>query len=322
MRDEILLASKNDILAKIESTGHVLCALSGGVDSSVVATLLTKTLGAERVHCLFINNGLLREGEFDAVMASYKKIGLNVIGIDAEELFLNELAGISDPEKKRKTIGKLFIDVFEMTLNKELLAFKDKIHYLAQGTLYPDVIESVSSLGGSVTIKSHHNVGGLPEKMKLKLVEPVRHLFKDEVRKLGADLGLAANFIDRHPFPGPGLAIRIIGDVTKQKIEILKKADHIFINALREHDLYAKIWQAFCVLLPVQTVGVQGDSRTYEFVLALRAVTSVDGMTADWFDFDAKFLRLVSNRITNQVRGINRVVYDITSKPPATIEWE
>ncbi len=320
--DEILLASKNDILAKVDSDGHVLCALSGGVDSSVVALLLTKTLEPERVHCLFINNGLLREGEFDAVMKSYKKIGLNVIGIDAEDLFLKELAGISDPEKKRKTIGKLFIDVFEMTLNKELLAFKDKIHYLAQGTLYPDVIESVSSIGGSVTIKSHHNVGGLPEKMKLKLVEPVRHLFKDEVRKLGADLGLAANFIDRHPFPGPGLAIRIIGDVTKQKLEILKKADFIFINALREHDLYGKIWQAFCVLLPVQTVGVQGDSRTYEFVLSLRAVTSVDGMTADWFDFDSAFLRLVSNRITNQVRGINRVVYDITSKPPATIEWE
>ena len=320
--DEIQIAAKKYILDKVDSESHVLCALSGGVDSSVVATLLTKTLGVERVHCLFINNGLLRQNEYDTVLASYKEIGLNVLGIDAEDLFLSQLAGVSDPEKKRKIIGKLFIDVFEMALNNELKSHQGKIKFLAQGTLYPDVIESVSSLGGSVTIKSHHNVGGLPEKMKLKLVEPVRNLFKDEVRRLGSDLGLAKNFIDRHPFPGPGLAIRVIGDVTKQKLEILKKADHIFINALRENNLYHKIWQAFCVLLPVQTVGVQGDSRTYEFVLSLRAVTSVDGMTADWFEFDASFLKSVSNKITNQVHGINRVVYDITSKPPATIEWE
>ncbi len=320
--DEIVAASKKYILDKVNSESHVLCALSGGVDSSVVATLLTKTLGADRVHCLFINNGMLRENEFESVLSSYKSIGLNVIGIDAENLFLTELAGVSDPEKKRKIIGKLFIDVFEMALNKELKTFQNKIKFLAQGTLYPDVIESISSIGGSVTIKSHHNVGGLPEKMKLQLVEPVRNLFKDEVRKLGSDLGLAKNFIDRHPFPGPGLAIRIIGDITKEKLAILKKADHIFITALREHDLYHKIWQAFCVLLPVQTVGVQGDSRTYEFVLSLRAVTSVDGMTADWFSFDPEFLKMVSNKITNQVRGINRIVYDITSKPPATIEWE
>ncbi len=320
--DEIQVSAKKYILDKVDNDSHVLCALSGGVDSSVVATLLTKTLGADRVHCLFINNGLLRQNEFETVLASYKEIGLNVVGIDAEDLFLSGLVGISDPENKRKIIGKLFIDVFESALNKELKEYQHKIKFLAQGTLYPDVIESVSSLGGSVTIKSHHNVGGLPDKMKLKLVEPVRNLFKDEVRRLGSDLGLAKNFIDRHPFPGPGLAIRIIGDITKQKLEIIKKADHIFINALREFNLYHKIWQAFCVLLPVQTVGVQGDSRTYEFVLSLRAVTSVDGMTADWYDFDAQFLKLVSNRITNQVQGINRVVYDITSKPPATIEWE
>ena len=255
-------------------------------------------------------------------MNSYKKIGLNVIGVDAENLFLEALKDLSDPEKKRKKIGELFIRVFEETINKELLPFKEKIKFLAQGTLYPDVIESVSSLGGSQTIKSHHNVGGLPEKMKLKLVEPVRNLFKDEVRTLGEDLGLAKELISRHPFPGPGLAIRILGEVTAEKLQIIKKADAIFIEALRRENLYHNIWQAFCVLLPVHTVGVQGDGRTYENVLALRAVTSIDGMTADWYDFDSKFLRKVSNDITNQVRGINRIVYDVTSKPPATIEWE
>ncbi|OFZ32010.1 MAG: glutamine-hydrolyzing GMP synthase [Bdellovibrionales bacterium RIFCSPHIGHO2_01_FULL_40_29] len=320
--DEIVTAAKKHILDRVETNSHVLCALSGGVDSSVVATLLTKTLGAARVHCVFINNGLLRASEFETVLEAYKKIGLNVIGVDAEKQFLQELAGVSDPEKKRKIIGKLFIEVFEQTLNTELLPFRDEIKYLAQGTLYPDVIESISSIGGSVTIKSHHNVGGLPEKMKLSLVEPVRNLFKDEVRKLGTALGLEKTIIDRHPFPGPGLAIRIIGDITREKLDILKKADALFIQALRDENIYHKIWQAFCVLLPIQTVGVQGDARTYEFVLSLRAVTSVDGMTADWYNFEPQFLKMISNKITNQVRGINRIVYDITSKPPATIEWE
>jgi GMP synthase (glutamine-hydrolysing) len=318
----ILDAAKEMVLKTLGPKDHVLCALSGGVDSSVVATLLTKVLGADRVHCVFVNNGLLRLNEFEQVLTDYKKFGLNVVGVDAEAQFLEALKGKEDPEKKRKTIGELFIKVFEQTIQKELAQYKDQIKFLAQGTLYPDVIESVSSLGGSVTIKSHHNVGGLPEKMNLKLVEPVRNLFKDEVRRLGEQLGLTHAFISRHPFPGPGLSIRVIGEITKEKLEVLKKADHIFIQSLRDEGLYHKIWQAFCVLLPVQTVGVQGDGRTYERVLSLRAVTSVDGMTADWYEFDPAFLKKVSNKITNEVRGINRVVYDITSKPPATIEWE
>ncbi len=311
---EVLLT---DIRAKVGPEEHVLCALSGGVDSSVVAALLTKALGHQRVHCVFVDNGLLRKNEFESVMAAYQAIGLNVKGVDASKEFLSALKGKTDPEEKRKAIGRVFIEVFEKSYDHKV-----NIQFLAQGTLYPDVIESVSSVGGSVTIKSHHNVGGLPEKMKLKLIEPVRELFKDEVRKIGASLGLPADMLARHPFPGPGLAIRCLGEVTAEKLEVLKNCDDIFISFLREKKLYSEIWQAFCVLLPVKTVGVQGDSRTYDNVLSLRAVTSSDGMTADWYPFDFNFLREVSNRITNKVRGVNRVVYDITSKPPGTIEWE
>ena len=260
---------------------------------------------------------MLRKYEFERVLESYKNIGLNVRGVDASKQFMDALKGKIDPEEKRKTIGRVFIEVFDESYDKNL-----PIRWLAQGTLYPDVIESVSSVGGSVTIKSHHNVGGLPEKMKLGLVEPVRELFKDEVRALGAQLGLPHEMLWRHPFPGPGLAIRVLGEVTEEKLRILKDCDDVFISELRKYGLYEKIWQAFCVLLPVKTVGVQGDSRTYDHVLALRAVTSSDGMTADWYPFEFAFLREVSNLITNKVRGVNRVVYDITSKPPGTIEWE
>jgi GMP synthase (glutamine-hydrolysing) len=302
---------------QVGPTDHVLCGLSGGVDSTVVATLLTKALGAERVHCVFVNNGLLRKNEYEDVLKNYQGLGLNVRGVDATAEFMSQLKGVSDPEQKRKAIGRVFIEVFDKAVDP-----KWPVKWLAQGTLYPDVIESVSSVGGSVTIKSHHNVGGLPEKMNMKLIEPVRELFKDEVRKIGAEIGLSHDLLWRHPFPGPGLAIRVLGEITEEKLKILREADAVYVGALKEKGLYNKIWQAFCVLLPVQSVGVQGDGRTYENVLALRAVTSSDGMTADWYPFEFEFLRDVSNRITNQVRGINRVVYDVTSKPPGTIEWE
>lgn len=312
----IALELESEVLAKVGDE-HVLCALSGGVDSTVVGTLLTKALGHDRVHCVFVNNGLLRENEFEKVLQRYQELGLNVQGIDASQEFLDQLSGVADPEQKRKIIGRVFIEVFE-----KKVADLDKVQWLAQGTLYPDVIESISPRGHSVTIKSHHNVGGLPEKMKLKLVEPLRELFKDEVRKLGAELGIPEEMLWRHPFPGPGLAIRVMGAVSSASLDILREADAIYIDELRKNNLYSVIWQAFCVLLPVKTVGVQGDARTYENVLALRAVTSSDGMTADWYPFSFEFLRHVSNRITNEVRGVNRVVYDVTSKPPGTIEWE
>nr|WP_289125851.1 glutamine-hydrolyzing GMP synthase [uncultured Halomonas sp.] len=297
---------------------HVLLGLSGGVDSSVVAALLHKAIG-DQLTCVFVDNGLLRKNEGDQVMETFAKhMGVKVIRVDAEELFLEKLKGENDPEAKRKIIGNTFIDVFDEEASKI-----EGVEFLAQGTIYPDVIESAASKTGKAhVIKSHHNVGGLPERMKLKLVEPLRELFKDEVRELGRELGLPDEMVGRHPFPGPGLAIRIPGEVTAEKVEILRRADAIYLDEIRNHGLYDAIWQAFAVLLPVQTVGVMGDARTYDFVCALRAVTSTDGMTADSYPFTHDFLTQVSGRIINQVRGINRVVYDVTSKPPGTIEWE
>jgi GMP synthase (glutamine-hydrolysing) len=296
--------------------GQVIMALSGGVDSTVAATLIARAIG-DRLHGIFVDNGVLRKHEFQQVLDTYNEIGLNVKGVDKKDLFYDELAGKTDPEAKRKTIGKLFIDVFQ----EEALKLND-IQFLGQGTIYPDVIESISVHGPSATIKSHHNVGGLPEKMHLGLIEPLRYLFKDEVRKVGVELGIPHDQLFRHPFPGPGLAIRILGEVTKEKVDLLQEADHIYVQALKEHNLYGSIWQAGSILLPVKSVGVMGDERTYEHTIALRAVTSVDGMTADWAHLPYEFLAYVSNEIINNVRGINRVVYDISSKPPATIEWE
>jgi GMP synthase (glutamine-hydrolysing) len=295
---------------------HVVLGLSGGVDSSVAAMLLHKAIG-KQLTCIFVDNGLLRKNEFEDVIDSYKDIGLHVVGVDAKKKFLNDLKGISEPEAKRKSIGKNFIEVFEEEANK-----LENIKWLGQGTIYPDVIESVSVNGPSVTIKSHHNVGGLPEKMNLQIVEPLRLLFKDEVRKVGYALGIPPHILQRHPFPGPGLGIRVLGEVTPEKVILAQEADYIFINSLKEYGLYDKVWQAGTMLLPVQSVGVMGDERTYEYVVALRAVTATDGMTADWAHLPNSFLSRVSNEIINKVRGINRVVYDISSKPPATIEWE
>ncbi len=296
----------------------VLCAVSGGVDSSVVAALLHEAIG-EQLICIFINNGLLRAGEPEQVEKLFREhFHIHLIHVDASLLFLNRLAGVKDPEQKRKIIGNSFIEVFETEA-----ANAGGADFLAQGTLYPDVIESVSFVGGpSVTIKSHHNVGGLPEHMKMELVEPLRELFKDEVRALGRELGMPDNMVGRHPFPGPGLAIRVLGDISADKLELLRRADAVYIDEIRKSGLYDKIWQAFVVLLPIRSVGVMGDARSYDYVCALRAVTSTDGMTADYYHFDHDFLSRVSNRITNEVKGINRVVYDITSKPPGTIEWE
>jgi GMP synthase (glutamine-hydrolysing) len=309
----------HDTVASIKNTigdKKIIMALSGGVDSTVAATLIHRAVG-ENLYGIFVDNGVLRKNEFQQVIDSCKKIGLNIRGVDARDHFYAGLAGKSDPEQKRKVIGKCFIQIFDEEAHKI-----KGIEFLGQGTIYPDVIESVSVHGPSVTIKSHHNVGGLPDLMKLKLVEPLRSLFKDEVRKIGAELGLPATLLNRHPFPGPGLAIRILGEVTKEKVKLLQEADDIYIQALRDYDLYATVWQAGAILLPVKSVGVMGDERTYEFTVALRAVTSVDGMTADWAHLPYDFLSHVSNEIINNIKGINRVVYDISSKPPATIEWE
>lgn len=294
----------------------VVMGLSGGVDSSVAATLIHHAIG-KNLYCIFVDNGLLRKNEFEEVLESYKGLGLNVIGVDSKDKFYKALEGLTDPEAKRKAIGKTFIDVFDEEAHK----IQD-VKWLGQGTIYPDVIESVSVKGPSVTIKSHHNVGGLPDYMKLQVVEPLRLLFKDEVREVGKSLHIPQNILGRHPFPGPGLGIRILGDITAEKVHILQEVDAIFINGLKENGLYDKTWQAGAMLLPIQSVGVMGDERTYERVVALRAVTSVDGMTADWAHLPYEFLADISNEIINRVKGVNRVVYDISSKPPATIEWE
>ena len=302
---------ENEILSE-----KVILGLSGGVDSSVASVLLDKAIGSNLI-CIFVNNGLLRKNEYEEVLDQYKGMGLNVKGVNASKKFIDSLKNVEDPEQKRKIIGKVFIDVFN-EVSKDI----EGVKWLAQGTIYPDVIESISVNGPSATIKSHHNVGGLPKKMKLKVIEPLKMLFKDEVRRVGKSLGIDKNLLSRHPFPGPGLAIRILGDISKEKVRILQEVDHIFINELKSWNLYNSVWQAGAILLPVSSVGVMGDERTYENCVALRAVESTDGMTADWVDLPYDFLQKVSNEIINNVKGINRVVYDISSKPPATIEWE
>jgi GMP synthase (glutamine-hydrolysing) len=319
--DWTMRAFKDEAIEKIRAqvgSGRVICGLSGGVDSAVAAVLIHEAIG-EQLTCVFVDHGLLRMAEGERVVALFRgHYNIPLVHVDASAQFLGALSGVTDPEEKRKTIGRLFIDVFEAEAKKIGGA-----EFLAQGTLYPDVIESVSFTGGpSVTIKSHHNVGGLPERMHMKLVEPLRELFKDEVRALGRELGLPEAFVGRHPFPGPGLAIRCPGEITHDKLDILRLADEIYIEEIRRAGLYDEIWQAFAVLLPVKTVGVMGDGRTYDYVVGLRAVTSTDGMTADYYAFDMKFLGHIATRIINEVKGVNRVVYDVTSKPPGTIEWE
>ena len=305
----------NELKAKL-GNDKVMLGLSGGVDSSVTAVLLDKAIG-KNLHCIFVDNGLLRKHEFETVLDSYKHIGLNITGVDAKDRFYKALKGITEPEKKRKAIGNTFIEVFDEEASRHI-----GIKWLAQGTIYPDVIESKSVKGPSATIKSHHNVGGLPDFMKLKIVEPLNTLFKDEVRKIGNSLKMDPNILNRHPFPGPGLGIRILGDITEDKVRILQEADYIYIEGLKKAGLYDNVWQACTILLPVQSVGVMGDERTYENTIVLRAVGSTDGMTADWSQLPYEFLAKISNEIINKVKGVNRVVYDISSKPPATIEWE
>lgn len=314
---ENFISDSIEEIKKIVGNKKVICALSGGVDSSVAAVLVDKAVG-DNLICIHVDTGLMRKNESRDIIKMFEEnYKLNLISVDASELFLSRLEGVTDPEKKRKIIGNTFIEVFEQEAKKN-----EDAEYLVQGTLYPDVIESVSVKGASVTIKTHHNVGGLPEKMNLKLIEPFRELFKDEVRKIGKELNLPDDFIQRHPFPGPGLAVRVLGEITKERLDILREADEIYINELKAANIYTEIWQAFAVLLPVQTVGVMGDTRTYENVIALRAVTSLDAMTADWYRFDYDILENISNKIIRSVRGVNRVAYDISSKPPSTIEWE